>query len=966
MSLSLRVMNMGSGRTTQKAVIIIGASISVLLAMVAAVNQLVGFVSAISIATAVTFTIIGISFAIAGTSQIRKRTGMKRLTSRISVRMFVRVIAVLVICIGIIPFTTKWALAENAEAEGYRKADMHLYAAARNPLKRAERYFDDIGFGGKADAIRVRLVDTYSELGDRSQADQMIEKLEESVLSEKLWGQLLITRANMEYQRGHYILSEKFYQQAHGVVEPGSADYAVLLHNEALSWAQQGGKYQDRARDNLRKALEIWEQLGDKVRIAYVLSVEGDLEQDPSAARWIYEQALAIAEEAKLVQLVGSLNHNIAITYRLEGNFELADQYYDRALLHFEQVADLTSQALLYANRSVLEEAQGRHAVASKYLEQSESYLRNMDPDDPDMHPRLIADIQSRLGLVYDGLGESTKAEGHYQAALGLFSEYPYPLWEAETLVNYGAFLAGMNRDEEALQQFARAREILEAFGHGEPVPLLGMLENNLAVVYEKRGDYQSALDRVMAAAEILEHTGNRLLYAQAIENVGQLESILGMDGESKIRQALEIYREIGNRNHEVLALYNLYLRLPLEEKPSGASELLALLSRYDIDHSSEVTILLGISPDYIESHDDRVVFRERLRQLNLFFQEQNMKVELGLSLVQLAGLEHKMKNEEDAVKYLREAEEYVNLIPLPRRISYHGDLGDLLIELSYPNEGIAHYWHAYELWAAGSLTGADTMAKMIAITLLEHWEMVDLQRQLELSEHAIEITADPDTRTVFELIVTAINDPSNRTTYLLNALSQVPEEEEEEVVSPETGIPPHFTTYTEATGIFSLSYPSDWETALWAIDGLEQSTKELLTSIESNLLLERAFVIFFAGLPVETGYSPNVNILVESLPDITWHDEMVEAEIRGIKLVVTDYRELSRVNTRVDGRVATILEWEGTYPELGEMAVLQMFTLTVDIVWVISCTPPSGELSKYEDDFNAIVKSFRLLVKSQ
>jgi len=187
-------------------------------------------------------------------------------------------------------------------------------------------------------------------------------------------------------------------------------------------------------------------------------------------------------------------------------------------------------------------------------------------------------------------------------------------------------------------------------------------------------------------------------------------------------------------------------------------------------------------------------------------------------------------------------------------------------------------------------------------------------------------------------------------------------EEEEEEVVAPETGIPPHFTNYTDETELFSLSYPSDWETALWAIEGLEQFTKELLTSIESNLPIERTNAIFFAGLPLETGYMPSVNILVESLPDVRTHDEMVEAEIRGIKFIIPDYREFSRTKTTVGGRVATILQWEGTYPELGKMRVLQMLIFVGEIVWIISCTPPSGEFNNCEEDFNALVRSFRIL----
>jgi len=177
-----------------------------------------------------------------------------------------------------------------------------------------------------------------------------------------------------------------------------------------------------------------------------------------------------------------------------------------------------------------------------------------------------------------------------------------------------------------------------------------------------------------------------------------------------------------------------------------------------------------------------------------------------------------------------------------------------------------------------------------------------------------------------------------------------------------EPTIPAHFTTYTDEAGLFSISYPPDWEPALSLIEGLEEATKELLESIELDLPLERVSAIFFAGVPTEMGYAPNVNIVVESLPGVMWtHDKVVEAEIEGLKDVVDDYHEFSRIKTTISGREATIVEWEGTYPQLGRGHQLQMFMLVGKVAWIVTCTPPSGEFSKYEDDFHAIVRSLRI-----
>jgi len=179
----------------------------------------------------------------------------------------------------------------------------------------------------------------------------------------------------------------------------------------------------------------------------------------------------------------------------------------------------------------------------------------------------------------------------------------------------------------------------------------------------------------------------------------------------------------------------------------------------------------------------------------------------------------------------------------------------------------------------------------------------------------------------------------------------------------PEAEISAHFTTYTDEVGLFSISYPPDWELALSEIEGLEQATEELLESIEQDIPLERVSTIFFAGLPTEMGYTPNVNIVCESFPGlIVTHEIMVEAEIQGLKDFVQGYHEFSRVKTTVGGREATIVDWEGTIPGLPKQHSLQLFTLVGKVAWIVTCTPPAGEFSEHEDDFHAIVRSLRIL----
>ena len=181
--------------------------------------------------------------------------------------------------------------------------------------------------------------------------------------------------------------------------------------------------------------------------------------------------------------------------------------------------------------------------------------------------------------------------------------------------------------------------------------------------------------------------------------------------------------------------------------------------------------------------------------------------------------------------------------------------------------------------------------------------------------------------------------------------------------MEPEPAIPTHFTTYTDELGLFSISYPPEWELALWLIEEAEQVGKDILSSINSDISIEEAGAIFWAGLPTETGYIPGVIIAVQPLPGIMWtHDEVVTAEIEGLKAVVSDYYEFSRVKTAIDNRTATIIEYQAAIGGLDTFRYTAMTFLVNKTVWTVACTALPDEYSEWDDDFDAIVRSLRVL----
>ena len=180
--------------------------------------------------------------------------------------------------------------------------------------------------------------------------------------------------------------------------------------------------------------------------------------------------------------------------------------------------------------------------------------------------------------------------------------------------------------------------------------------------------------------------------------------------------------------------------------------------------------------------------------------------------------------------------------------------------------------------------------------------------------------------------------------------------------LEPEPAIPSYFTTYTDELGLFSISYPPGWSPDLELIAETEQSIRDVISSISSDLPVENVSVIFLAREATDPASLPAVSVLIEPCPlVICTHDAVVRAEIEGGKEIWSDYYDLSQVKTTIDNRTATIIEFQNTVGSLTYRGV-QMLLLVNRTVWVVTCSVWPDEYSEWEDEFDAIVRSLRIL----
>jgi hypothetical protein len=184
-----------------------------------------------------------------------------------------------------------------------------------------------------------------------------------------------------------------------------------------------------------------------------------------------------------------------------------------------------------------------------------------------------------------------------------------------------------------------------------------------------------------------------------------------------------------------------------------------------------------------------------------------------------------------------------------------------------------------------------------------------------------------------------------------------------------EPSVPSHFTTYTADGGLFSISYPSDWEVPLDLIPEMKEAAVNLFReSITPEMAedVQEATILFVAGgVKTEMGYNPNVNVIAECTEHATGSlDRLVAVSEQEFKQSVRDFKELSRWKTTLGGHDAIVVEFEYTLPSQPlRCRYLLMIMRAQRSMWFVTCTVlPPLEFDDVRDDLVAVINSLRVL----
>jgi CHAT domain-containing protein/Tfp pilus assembly protein PilF len=233
------------------------------------------------------------------------------------------------------------------------------------------------------------------------------------------------------------------------------------------------------------------------------------------------------------------------------GDYYEASIQLEAALRCYQDVGDLSGEALTLAGIGLIYQALGRSTEALKTYTQALKIVHQIN--DRDTEDILL----NNIAYSYDALGQYTEALAYYQQSLIITRQIGNRSSEALTLTNIGVLYNKQGFYAKALEYHQQALAIMRALGEQASI---GSALVNIGSVYHDQGRYDEALSHYQEALKILHKEGNRMAESAALNNIALTLSAQGNKNEALTyyQQALAIVRKVGNRIEEGATLHNI------------------------------------------------------------------------------------------------------------------------------------------------------------------------------------------------------------------------------------------------------------------------------------------------------------------------------------------------------------------------------------------------------------------------
>ena len=351
---------------------------------------------------------------------------------------------------------------------------------------------------------------------------------------------------------------------------------------EALSSLERLAGDAALAADLMRRAVDIWEDLGREVDLARTTTALAGVSQkllDSEAAMDLYRQALALSREAGLKQMEATVLYRMAEFSKVSGRQEMALAHASKGLAICRAIGESYRECEFLRMIGQLHFRRGDYDRAQQALEQALFIARQK------RLTGLEAPILGSMGPLMRARGRVDDAVRVTESALKIARAQGAALMEAPLLCNIGGLEVERGNLEGARERFGEARELArKSQNYTAEAGILANLAYLSAVNMEKK----RALDEYEDALEICGRVSLKGLEAKLRLNRAAL---LASDGSyESARSDIRIARYIAREDDSPLMK---------ARADRGEARNLFMIGRYDVamdacSRAMEVFVRLG------------------------------------------------------------------------------------------------------------------------------------------------------------------------------------------------------------------------------------------------------------------------------------------------------------------------------------------------------------------------------------
>jgi CHAT domain-containing protein/tetratricopeptide (TPR) repeat protein len=332
--------------------------------------------------------------------------------------------------------------------------------------------------------------------------------------------------------QGEYQSAEKIYQECQTDTEnlkSPELTAELLLNSGYLSYSQN--RY-EKAQEELRKSLAIYESLHDQLGLASTLNLLGIL----SVTKADYTQALSEYRRCLTLrtQLRGGLNpietfenelgiahlhSNIGVVHISQGDYELALYEYQKSLTIRQSLDDKNGIAISYNNLGTIYWNQGNFRNALEAFNKSLKLREELG------NKQGVASTLNNIGLIYSAQGNYEAALSYFQKSNRLREELNNRSGVAQCLNNIGNAYRSLERHETALEFYNKSLQLNQELKKESEI---AHTLTNLGTIYQQKSDYARAVEYYQKGLEIREKIEDKPGIAESLVKLAEAEADKG------------------------------------------------------------------------------------------------------------------------------------------------------------------------------------------------------------------------------------------------------------------------------------------------------------------------------------------------------------------------------------------------------------------------------------------------------